>query len=186
MALFQKREAYRDARPLRSQPFPETGLTFDPVNPNKGTKRGLDLLETSIERYGAGRSAVSTGDDVIIAGNKSAQVAAEKGIPFRVIETDGTEFVVVKRRDLQSGDPRAKELAIADNRTSEVGVEWDGVILDAYRVDGSVDLGAFFFDEEIDRILGNKADKKHVSFDARDGKLTCPKCGFSFEKSDPA
>jgi hypothetical protein len=176
MGLFDKGEA---------RPFEKSGLTLDPVNPNKGTKRGVELLETSVERYGAGRSILATADDVVIAGNKTAEVCAEKGIPFRVVETDGRELIVVKRRDLKSSEPQAKELAIADNRTSEVGLEWDGIILDAYRVDGSVDLGAFFFDEEINRILGNNPpDDDNGGGGGAAGSeamATCPKCGHEFK-----
>ena len=34
-------------------------LTPDPSNANRGTERGSALLETSIERYGLGRSIVA-------------------------------------------------------------------------------------------------------------------------------
>ena len=41
-----------------------------------------------------------------------------------MIETDGTELVVVKRTDIGTDDPKRKTLALADNATSD-GVEWD-------------------------------------------------------------
>ena len=52
--------------------------------------------------------------------------------PIRIIETDGTELVVVKRTDLHEGDERRKKLALADNATSD-NVEWD---FDAMAADG--------------------------------------------------
>ena len=35
---------------------PITQLVLDEKNANKGTKRGRELLEESLEKYGAGRS----------------------------------------------------------------------------------------------------------------------------------
>ena len=37
---------------------PIAQLVLDEKNANKGTKRGRDLLEESLEKYGAGRSVV--------------------------------------------------------------------------------------------------------------------------------
>lgn len=174
MALFGKHESRR---------FEDSGLTLDPKNANQGTKRGLDLLEESVENYGAARSIVSTADDVVIIGNKTAQVAAEKGIPFRVVETDGRELLVVKRRDLQYADPRAKELAIADNRVAEVDLSWDGDILAGFKAEG-INVGAFFFDEELDRLTDGDGGGGAPPDDVEPAELKCPKCGFEWTRGD--
>jgi hypothetical protein len=168
----------------KSRPFEKSGLQFDPHNANKGTERGLGLLEKSVERYGAGRSILATGDDVILAGNKTAQIAAEKGIPFRVVETDGRELIVVKRKDLVASDPRARELAIADNRIAEIDLDWDGAELQVAKADG-VDVGAFFFDEELERLMGRADDDGGGSEEGAEGNggetaVTCPACGHEF------
>jgi hypothetical protein len=48
-------------------------LVLDGSNANKGTKRGRELLEESLERYGAGRSVVVDRHHRVIAGNKTAK-----------------------------------------------------------------------------------------------------------------
>ena len=80
-------------------------------------------IKKSIDEAGLGRSVVIDADNELIAGNGVQQVI-DKDTPVRVVETDGTELVVVKRTDLHTGDPRRKTLALADNATAD-DVEWD-------------------------------------------------------------
>ena len=90
-------------------------LQIDPRNANRGTPRGRALLESSLREYGAGRAVLTDRDDVLIAGNKTFEVAQRLGLPTRVIETDGQELVVVRRRDLHlASDPKAQ--ATGDRR----------------------------------------------------------------------
>ena len=127
---------------------------LDPRNANRGTTRGRQLLETSLREYGAGRAVLADRDGVLIAGNKTFEVAKRLGIPTRVIETDGKELVVVRRKDLRlASDPRAQALAIADNRIGELDLSWDPAILQALKADG-VALDAFWTDEEFAALLG--------------------------------
>jgi len=101
-------------------------LIPDQHNANKGTKRGAAQLETSLRKYGAGRSILVDRNGRIIAGNKTVENAAAIGLDDVVIvETDGTKLVAVKRVDLDLTDDStcARELAYADNRVAEVGLE---------------------------------------------------------------
>jgi hypothetical protein len=59
---------------------PITQLLLDEKNANKGTKRGRELLEASLEKYGAGRSVVVDRHDRVIAGNKTVEAARTSGI----------------------------------------------------------------------------------------------------------
>src|ERR1041384_588040 len=94
-----------------------SSLTPDTHNANQGTQRGRGLLEKSLRQYGAGRSILADKNGVIIAGNKTLETAADLGLPVKVVETDGTELVVVQRTDLDlTRDKAARELAYADNR----------------------------------------------------------------------
>lgn len=127
-------------------------LRFDPTNANKGTVRGRGMLERSLQQYGAGRAPVASADGVILAGNKTIEVARELGIPVQEIESDGTTLYVIRRTDLPYDDPRAKELAIADNRSGEISLEWDADVLAAFVEDG-IDLDQFWFPEELDELL---------------------------------
>ena len=102
-------------------------LTPDPRNANKGTERGRNALEHSLRSYGAGRSILLDKHGTIIAGNKTAETAADIGIDeVVVVETDGNKVVAVKRTDLDlAKDPAARELAYADNRVSELDLDFD-------------------------------------------------------------
>ena len=47
-----------------------------------------------------------------------------------IVQTDGRQLVAVQRMDLDlEADPRAKQLAIADNRAGQVSLEWDTDVL---------------------------------------------------------
>lgn len=124
----------------------------DPANANRHTARGQYMLDQSLRRVGAGRSIVAANDGTILAGNLTAEVAQERGIPFREIHTDGTELIVVVRDDLDPGSPRAKELALADNRSAEVSLDWDTFVLEQYKSDG-VPVDLYWFDHEWDALL---------------------------------
>ena len=131
-------------------------LHIDPRNANLGTERGRALLESSLREYGAGRAVLADRDGVLIAGNKTFEVARRLGIPTRLVETDGRELVVVRRQDLQlASDPRAQALAIADNRVGELDLAWDPEILAALKADG-VELDTFWTDEEFAALLGEQ------------------------------
>lgn len=128
-------------------------LTPDEHNANRGTQRGVSLLEKSLEHYGAGRSVLVDKNGKIIAGNKTVQSAVEKGFEAVVVKTDGRKLVVVQRDDLDMDkDVAARELAIADNRVAEVDLDWDGAAIADLMGDG-VKVDGFFTEEEINRIV---------------------------------
>jgi len=125
-------------------------LQQDTRNANKGTERGQLAVNNSLTTSGAGRSILIDKDGKIIAGNKTAKGAAVAGIEnVRIIRTDGTELVAVMREDLDINDPEARRLAIADNRTAQLGLEWDAAEL-AAALDDGIDLGGLFDDRELD------------------------------------
>ena len=94
-------------------------LQPDPANANRGTKRGLGLLDNSLRQYGAGRSILADKNGTVIAGNKTLERAADIGLSVRVVESDGTELIVVQRTDLDIDSKQGREMAYADNRTAE-------------------------------------------------------------------
>lgn len=101
-------------------------LKFDDKNFNKHTPRGMSLLEKSLNQFGAGRSILVDKDSNIIAGNGIVEAAANAGITkTKVIETDGTELVVVKRKDVELNSDQGREMALADNATAASDLEWD-------------------------------------------------------------
>ena len=104
-------------------------LIQDENNYRKHSDTNKARIKKSIDEAGLGRSVVIDADGVLVAGNGVQQVVAPE-TPVRVVETDGTELVVVKRTDLHTGDPRRKTLALADNATAD-DVEWDTAAMEA-------------------------------------------------------
>jgi hypothetical protein len=122
---------WSDALKPKIRLVPLTQLVLDERNANKGTKRGRELLDESLEKYGAGRSVVLDRRDRVIAGNKTVEAARAAGMKsVAVIESDGSSLVAVQRGDLDlKRDKKARELAIADNRVSETDLEWNTEVL---------------------------------------------------------
>lgn len=111
-------------------------LKQDDHNFNKGTKAGQELMEKSFAQFGAGRSILVDKDNRIIAGNKSQMAAIEAGIKkVRVIETTGDELIAVKRTDIELNSLKGRELARADNLTTQVNLSWDRAELAAVAED---------------------------------------------------
>jgi len=129
-------------------------LVFDDRNANRGTDRGRALVNHSLEKYGAGRSVLADAQGKLIAGNKTVEQALARGAKIIVVPSRGEALVVHQRLDLDMDrDPEARELAVADNRSGQLGLEWDAEILGMLR-EGGADLGAMFTDEELEELAG--------------------------------
>lgn len=129
-------------------------LESDPHNANRGTTRGRTLLKESLESYGAGRSILTDRHGRVIAGNKTMEVARDLGLPIQTVDSDGRQLIVVRRTDLElSSDPRAKHLALADNRVGELDLDWDPEMLQHLKKEG-VDVLLFWTAEEFEQLLG--------------------------------
>ena len=93
-------------------------LKQDKRNYRKHNKSNLDLIKKSIAKVGFGRSVVIDNNNEIIAGNGLVS-QVDKNTKIKVVETDGSELVVVKRTDLSTEDEKRKEMAVMDNSTSD-------------------------------------------------------------------
>lgn len=105
-------------------------INFDKRNYRKHSDKNKELINKSLKECGAGRSIVIDNEDNIIAGNGIFEQAQKLGIKPRIIETDGSELVVVKRTDLATDDDKRKQLAVMDNSTSDSS-EFDFELLQA-------------------------------------------------------
>ena len=94
-------------------------IKFDNRNYRKHNQRNKELIKKSLEECGAGRSIVIDNEGEIIAGNGIYEQAKALNIPVKIIESDGSELVVVKRTDLNTDDEKRKKLAVMDNSTSD-------------------------------------------------------------------
>lgn len=101
-------------------------LKFDDKNFNKHTAKGMGLLEKSLQQFGAGRSILIDKDNNIIAGNGIVEAAGAVGLEkVKIVETTGDEIVAVKRTDVTLNSAKGREMALADNATASVDLEWD-------------------------------------------------------------
>jgi hypothetical protein len=172
---------------MTKQPIHTSDLVPDPRNANKGTQRGRGMLEDSIRQLGLGRSIVLDKNGVIIAGNKTAEVAVELGLEdLQVVHSDGKKLVAVMRDDLDlETDPEARRLAVADNRVGEISLDWDAGELQALLADDAKALEGLFTGVEVGELLAIVPDFKPVGIDEQGrldekAKVICPECGCEF------
>lgn len=104
-------------------------LKQDKHNYRKHNERNLNLIKKSVSEVGLGRSVVIDNENEIVCGNGLVSTL-DKNTPIKVIETDGSELVVVKRTDLNTNDEKRKQLAILDNSTTDTS-EFDIDMLQA-------------------------------------------------------
>mgnify|MGYP000853737618 CR=1 FL=1 len=129
-------------------------LNFDTKNANKHTAKGQKALEDSLQKYGAGRSILVDKNNNIIAGNLTAEVAGQIGLEeVQIVESDGKKLIVVKRTDIDINSKAGRELAILDNRASELSLNWDSDSLKDIQDNFKVDLSEFFSNKEL-KLLG--------------------------------
>lgn len=101
-------------------------LIPDDKNFNRGTEFGEHLMDKSLREFGLGRSILIDKNNRIIAGNKTAEKAADIGFEKVVIvETDGKSLVAVKRKDIDLDTAVGREFALADNATNKANLSFD-------------------------------------------------------------
>lgn len=101
-------------------------LHFDDKNFNRHTSYGMSLIEKSLRNNGAGRSILLDKDNNIIAGNGVVESAGQIGLEkVKIVETTGDEIIAVKRTDISLNSEKGREMALADNATASVDLEWD-------------------------------------------------------------
>lgn len=153
-------------------------LKQDKRNYRKHNQRNLDLIKKSVTEVGLGRSVVIDNENEIVCGNGLVSTL-DKNTPIKVIETDGSELVVVKRTDLQTADEKRKQLAVMDNSTSDSS-EFDFELL---KEDFDIktlqewEIPAFETpDIDIDSFFENIEEKPKEP-----KTIKCPKCGEIIE-----
>ncbi|GAB4042624.1 ParB N-terminal domain-containing protein [Spirosoma litoris] len=146
-------------------------FTPDQQNANKGTEYGGHLLEKSLRQYGAGRSVLADKHGNLIAGNKTAEKAAEIGMDdVIIVHTDGTKLVVVQRDDLDLDSKEGRELALLDNKVSQVNLDFDIDVVGSLALDYDIDVESLGFSDK-----DNKKAKKGGSNDESNSEPEKPK-----------
>jgi DNA modification methylase len=125
-------------------------LIPDPQNARSHGERNLSLIASSLREVGAGRSIVVDEDGTILAGNATVAAAARAGIgKVRIVDTDGSELIAVRRSNLT--DDQKRQLALFDNRAAELA-GWDTEVLTSLADD--LDLSDLWDDDELADLLG--------------------------------
>lgn len=133
-------------------------IKTDPQNARIHSARGQRAIRESLS-LGAGRSILIDADDVIIGGNGVYSEAEKLGIPVRIIDSDGSELIAVRRTDLKTDDAKRKALAIADNRTGDLSHFDDAAVTTLLKEAGDFANLAGFSAAEITRMAEN-VDRK--------------------------
>ena len=129
-------------------------LKQDHKNARKRTNQSAELIQESIKRYGAARSIVIDEDNRILAGNGTIEGAKQAGIKnVRIIETDGSEIIAVKRIGLTEHEKVG--LALADNRTSDLS-DWDAEML--HQLSEEHDVSPWFDDDALAELGGDEIE----------------------------
>lgn len=157
-------------------------LKPDHKNARRRTDRSSQLIQESLQRYGAARSIVIDEENRILAGNGTVDGAKAAGIEnVRIIETDGDEIIAIKRTNLS--EEQKIGLALADNRTSDLS-EWDQEML--HTLSQEHDINDWFTSEDLNSITGDPVSELEPpqDFDEVDDDITtehrCPSCGYEW------
>lgn len=151
-------------------------INFDKRNYRKHNDKNKKLINKSLKECGAGRSIVIDNEDNIIAGNGIYEQSIKLGLKTKIVETDGTELVVVKRTDLATDDEKRKQLAVMDNSTSDSS-EFDFELLqEDFDTEELEDWG---LDEDFD-IPTDTVEE--INFTVSKKLLKCPCCGHVNEE----
>jgi hypothetical protein len=115
-----------------------------------------------MQRHGAARSIVIDEAGVILAGNATAEAAADAGITqVKVVDADGETLVAVRRTGLT---PQQKiDLALSDNRANDLS-EFDPDVLKALEEDGA-DLSALWTEDERAEMFADPEPVKELTVD---------------------
>jgi len=126
-------------------------LTPDPANARRHTPRNVGTIVDALHEVGAARSIVIDEDGTILAGNATAEAAAEAGIErVQVVDADGATLIAVRRTGLTPA--QKQRLALFDNRAAELA-EWDAERLSAFLAEDAAALEGLFHREEVEALL---------------------------------
>ena len=118
-----------------------SSLIPDDKNNNKHTAYGMDLLEKSVNKVGIIESITVSNDDKIISGNARHEVIGKNfDKEALVIETDGTQPIIIKRTDIESDTKQFYEASILANTTAKKNIDFDIEVIESLGVEYDIDV----------------------------------------------
>ena len=148
-------------------------IKLDSKNYRVHTDKNKMIIDKSLKELGAGRSILIDSENEIIAGNGVFEQAEKQNIKIKIVETDGTELIAVKRTDLKTSDKKRKKLALIDNHSTDtsnfdfdvINVDFDDVELEEWGIEESL--------INLDNIKSNE-DRQMPD---KNNMVVCPNCG---------
>lgn len=130
-----------------------SNLIPDDKNNNKHTAYGMDLLQKSVNKVGIIESITVSNDDKIISGNARHEIIGKNFTKEAiVIETDGTQPIIIKRTDIESDTKQFYEASILANTTAKKNIDFDmeviDILVEEFDID-VVDLGLDIIEDEV-------------------------------------
>ena len=148
-------------------------IKLDSKNYRVHPEKNKMIIDKSLKELGAGRSILIDSENEIIAGNGVFEQAEKQNIKIKIVETDGTELIAVKRTDLKTGDKKRKKLALIDNHSTDTS-NFD---FDAINVDfEEVELEELGIEESIINLDNIKSNEDRQMPD-KNNMVVCPNCG---------
>jgi len=118
-----------------------SSITPDDKNNNKHTAYGMDLLEKSVNKVGIIESITVSNDDKIISGNARHEIFGKNFTKEAlVIETDGTQPIIIKRTDIESDTKQFYEASILANTTAKKNIDFDMEVIDTLVEEFDIDV----------------------------------------------
>ena len=148
-------------------------IKLDSKNYRVHTEKNKMIIDKSLKELGAGRSILIDSENEIIAGNGVFEQAEKQNIKIKIVETDGTELIAVKRTDLKTNDKKRKKLALIDNHSTDtsnfdfevINVDFEEVELEEWGIEESL--------INLDNIKSNE-DRQMPD---KNNMVVCPNCG---------
>ena len=160
-------------------------LTPDNKNLNKHSERGSAFVKKSLEKNGFGRSILIDKDRRIIAGNLTAEEAGQLGMEdVIIVPSDGTKIIAVQRTDITLDSKAGRELALADNRSAEVSLNWDAEQILELQEDGFIEVEYWFFENELGVEVDYSSKNKELSAEEFDGDKVSLSFDLSFDECE--
>ena len=148
-------------------------IKLDSKNYRVHTDKNKMIIDKSLKELGAGRSILIDSENEIIAGNGVFEQAEKQNIKIKIVETDGTELIAVKRTDLKTNDKKRKKLALIDNHSTDTS-NFD---FNAINVDfEEVELEEWGIEESLINLDNIKSNEDRQMPD-KNNMVVCPNCG---------
>lgn len=161
-------------------------ITKDDMNLNRGTEEGGEMIKKSISELGLGRSILLDKNNRVISGNKTLDAAIALGVlKVRVVDTDGSQLVAVKRKDLDLDTQKGREAALADNAVAKANIDFDEEMIDMVTEKFQLSREALGFDRSSAKVM---TKEEMEAYDAENGvepsTAVCPNCFTEFIVED--